>query len=128
MSLHNKPEYNPEPMKDALAKHGLPVSTPSQNADSFRLGWASAVAALPGLVKPLEWHTYSYGESAISKCGVFRITKNWDDGWTIKSPRLWCPTLEAAKAVAQAHHVAQVMAAFGIDAEAMKEGKDNGHS
>lgn len=42
MSLHNKPEFNTPKIIAALKAAGLPTDTPSQNADSFRLGFISA--------------------------------------------------------------------------------------
>lgn len=55
MSLHDKPRYNHEALRDALEKHGLPVDTPSQNADSFRLGWTAAIDAVRALDRSHTW-------------------------------------------------------------------------
>ena len=42
MSLHNSEDYNDAETVAALIAHGLPANTPSQLADAFRLGRASA--------------------------------------------------------------------------------------
>ena len=39
MSLHNKPNYQIPELIEALKAHRLPHDTPSQLADSFRIGW-----------------------------------------------------------------------------------------
>ena len=81
------------------------------------------IAALPGLVKPLVWVRHPIGWN----CEGFMIdARNFNAIYMMRGlhgkPRF--DTVEEAKAAAQRHHVAQVMAAFGIDAAAMKEGKD----
>ena len=91
------------------------------------------IAALPGMVKPLEWvkAQINYHRSDPLN-GAIRYTVRE----SINQPGAWhwylngtrdstpFPSLEAAKAAAQAHYTAQIMAAFGIDAAAMKEGKE----
>ena len=39
MSFHNKPHYQIPELIEALKAHRLPHDTPSQLADSFRIGW-----------------------------------------------------------------------------------------
>ena len=39
MSFHNKPKYHIPELIEALKAHRLPHDTPSQLADSFRIGW-----------------------------------------------------------------------------------------
>ena len=39
MSFHNKPDYHIPELIEALKAHRLPQDTPSQLADSFRIGW-----------------------------------------------------------------------------------------
>ena len=39
MSFHNKPDYQIPELIEALKAHRLPHDTPSQLADSFRIGW-----------------------------------------------------------------------------------------
>ena len=39
MSFHNKPNYQIPELIEALKAHRLPNDTPSQLADSFRIGW-----------------------------------------------------------------------------------------
>lgn len=92
------------------------------------------IAALPGLVLPLEWDgpncgIWDAGKRFHGDCAAYKII--WDLGRKetyityFGNQRLGVfNTLEAAKDAAQAHHVAQIMAVFGIDTAAMKEGKD----
>ena len=75
------------------------------------------IAALPSMVKPLEWDEFDYGEKMVSKCGTFVVTKNWDDGWTLRSssvPEVWCPDWLAAVMVAQAYQTSRTMSAIGL--------------
>ena len=39
MSFHNNPNYHIPELIEALKAHRLPHDTPSQLADSFRIGW-----------------------------------------------------------------------------------------
>ena len=39
MSFHNNPNYQIPELIEALKAHRLPHDTPSQLADSFRIGW-----------------------------------------------------------------------------------------
>ena len=41
MSFHNKPDYHIPELIEALKAHRLPHDTPSQLADSFRIGWTA---------------------------------------------------------------------------------------
>lgn len=63
MSFHNKPNYQIPELIEALKAHRLPHDTPSQLADSFRIGWMAcrelaqadsvpAVSDLPPLPAP----------------------------------------------------------------------------
>ena len=63
MSFHNKPDYHIPELIEALKAHRLPHDTPSQLADSFRIGWMAcrelaqadsvpAVSDLPPLPAP----------------------------------------------------------------------------
>ena len=64
MSFHNNPDYHIPELIEALKAHRLPHDTPSQLADSFRIGWmaccrelaqadsAPAVSDLPPLPAP----------------------------------------------------------------------------
>lgn len=83
------------------------------------------IAALPGLVKPLEWRDCAEYSTCLTDSDYsikyWAKEKLWVDRYTTMRRN---DTLEAAKAAAQAHYVAQIMAAFGIDAGAMREGKD----
>lgn len=77
------------------------------------------IAALPGLVKPLEWVRHPIGWN----CEGFMIdARNFDAIYMMRGlhgkPRF--DTVEEAKAAAQRHHVAQIMAAFGIDVKEAK--------
>ena len=46
MSFHNKPDYHIPELIEALKAHRLPHDTPSQLADSFRIGWMAACREL----------------------------------------------------------------------------------
>ena len=46
MSLHNKPDYQIPELIEALKAHRLPHDTPSQLADSFRIGWMACCREL----------------------------------------------------------------------------------
>ena len=46
MSLHNKPDYHIPELIEALKAHRLPHDTPSQLADSFRIGWMACCREL----------------------------------------------------------------------------------
>jgi len=108
------------------------------------------IAALPGLVKPLEWEDHPKDAPVISQAfvqgGGYFICDDTDDFTGAYLEFVSCDNVKwwqhvrstsvelqggfhdedvtPLKAAAQAHHVAQIMAAFGIDAAAMKEGKD----
>ena len=84
------------------------------------------LAALPDMVQPLVWEDFE-GRGAKAKAwgkANYLITK-WSDGRFelvesypgYQGDNLaggFCDTLEDAKAAAQAHHVAQIMAALGM--------------
>ena len=46
MSFHNKPDYHIPELIEALKAHRLPHDTPSQLADSFRIGWMACCREL----------------------------------------------------------------------------------
>ena len=87
------------------------------------------IAALPDMVQPLVWEDFE-GRGAKAKAwgkANYLITK-WSDGRFelvesypgYQGDNLaggFCDTLEDAKAAAQAHHVAQIMAALGMGVE-----------
>lgn len=83
------------------------------------------IAALPGLVKPLEWMDSSFEQDAdfVDTTQTYQIQEGvfW---YAAEVTGHVCGSNGAAMVAAQRHHVAQIMAAFGIDAAAMKEGKD----
>lgn len=73
----------------------------------------SIIAALPAMLQPLEWEVdrnrIRSGDYAIFEfISGFYLEANGKD---VANP---FPTLAAAKAAAQAHHVAQVLGAFGL--------------
>ncbi|MFG6599344.1 MULTISPECIES: hypothetical protein [unclassified Sulfitobacter] len=86
------------------------------------------IAALPGRVLPLVWERHPRGFMAsaegVGVSYIFTLTGSRYE--CIKgiwgSPRY--ETSDEAKAAAQKDYVHRIMAAFGIDAAAMKEGKD----
>lgn len=47
MSFHNKPNYQIPELIEALKAHRLPHDTPSQLADSFRIGWMACRERAP---------------------------------------------------------------------------------
>lgn len=47
MSFHNKPNYQIPELIEALKAHRLPHDTPSQLADSFRIGWMACRELAP---------------------------------------------------------------------------------
>ena len=88
MSFHNKPNYQIPELIEALKAHRLPHDTPSQLADSFRIGWmacrelARADSAPAAGIPPLQnldgsdeqiweaifnWKTATPGADAIRK-------------------------------------------------------------
>lgn len=76
------------------------------------------IAALPDMVKPLEWVEGGY-DSFMHDADFVDTTQTYQ----IQEGLFWyaaevqgvpCGSNEAAKAAAQAHHVAQVLSAFGI--------------
>lgn len=77
------------------------------------------VAALPELVKPLEWEkSWAWGLDWWTSEG-FEISHSKDQGWWVKGGGITAfspQSLEAAKAAAQVHYTAQIMAALGIEA------------
>ena len=46
MSFHNNPNYHIPELIEALKAHRLPHGTPSQLADSFRIGWMACCREL----------------------------------------------------------------------------------
>ena len=60
MSFHNKPNYQIPELIEALKAHRLPHDTPSQLADSFRIGWMACCRELAQADSVLEdaalWH------------------------------------------------------------------------
>ena len=46
MSFHNNPDYHIPELIEALKAHRLPHDTPSQLADSFRIGWMACCREL----------------------------------------------------------------------------------
>jgi len=87
------------------------------------------IATLPDMAQPLVWEDFE-GRGAKAKAwgkANYLITK-WSDGRFelvesypgYQGDNLaggFCDTLEDAKAAAQAHHVAQIMAAIGLGVE-----------
>lgn len=74
------------------------------------------IAALPGMVQPLVWDIDWRGRSFNSIYTIWEFplgfsVEHGQDGETITNP---LKTLEAAKAAAQAHRAAAVLAALGL--------------
>ena len=130
----------------------LPVLTKARRENLSALQTADAIIAkLPGLVKPLEWEDHPKADGpvlsqAFVQGGGYFICDDTDDFTGAYLSFVSCDNVKwwqhvrstsvelqgrfheeditPLKAAAQAHHVAQIMAAFGIEAGAMKEGKD----
>jgi len=89
--------------------------------DEYAWSIADAIiAALPGMVTPLEWEDQKGGSYAWP-LGLHYYTEGGGDDWSaacmIGNDDVWSDgfsSLEAAKAAANAHYTAQIMAAFGI--------------
>lgn len=77
------------------------------------------VAALPGMVQPLVWYDCQDGTSHDENCRYeidprplsFRIIKGVTGGGSYICD---ASSMDDAKAAAQAHHVATILAAFGV--------------
>ena len=82
MSFHNKPNYQIPELIEALKAHRLPHDTPSQLADSFRIGWmacrelaqadsvqedAALVCDYCGALTPDPWHSSGMLHGKMSK-------------------------------------------------------------
>ena len=82
------------------------------------------IAALPGMVQPLVWEGIGESRTARSPIGDYLAEKDAPYGWGF-----WPPchdidydpcgghhaSMDEAKAAAQAHHVATIMKALGIE-------------
>ena len=91
------------------------IAAQQRSGDPYDIAEA-IIAALPGMVQPLEWDVDWRGRSfnAIYTIWEFPLgfsVERGQDGETITNP---LETLEVAKAAAQAHHVATIMHAFGV--------------
>ena len=112
-----------------VAKRRTESAFQEQNNDAMArwLIFADAIiAALPGMVKPLEWKTQKYWspEQIGHHAAPYSIYENPENGAcviTSGSPYFFGPEhtsdVEAAKAIANAHHRAAIMAALGVEGE-----------
>lgn len=106
-------------MRDKLAQI---IHDCDMERDSFRDIADAIIAALPDMVEPLVWHDYGKNEYHLSLGSVaeqngnfYRIRCIGLDAWQIEGDLTGIfPTLEAAKAAANAHHRAQAVSVFGI--------------
>ena len=85
------------------------TATPSQGADAI-------IDAMPSMVQSLVWGVDLRGRSISGEYTIWQFqtgffVEHGQDGETITNP---LKTLEAAKAAAQAHHVATILSAFGV--------------
>ena len=98
-----------------------------KNVSQSPRGIAHAIiAALPGMVKPLEWSRQGYesteqiGHHAVPY-SIYESPKSGACVFTSGSPYFFGPEhtsdLEAAKAIANAYHRAAIMAALGVEGE-----------
>ena len=79
----------------------------------FRDGWDSAIAALPDMVEPIVWVRHPLGWN----CDGFMIdARNLNSIYVMRGlygkPRF--DTVEDAKAACQAHRIAAILSAFGV--------------
>lgn len=88
-------------------------------ADSAYAVADNIIAALPGMVQPLEWikagdDRFTHDADYIDTTFTYQIQEGvfW---YAAESDGHLCGSNSAAKAAAQAHHVAQAVAPFGID-------------
>jgi len=95
--------------------HGMDVT----HADYARAAADAIIAALPGMVAPLVWCKHPSSEiwrcdTALGTYKVFGVgpKPSWDfDGLTVQSSAM-AESVESAKAAANAHNAAAVVAAF----------------
>ena len=96
MSFHNKPNYQIPELIEALKAHRLPHDTPSQLADSFRIGWmacrelaqADSVQAAP--VGAVESNTADAAptQGATEMENLQRTAVGWQ-GRALRAERNW---------------------------------------
>lgn len=89
----------------------------------FRDGWDAAIAALPDMVKPLEFSGPVTSMTARTPFGEYLVEKDGEYGWGFWSPGMdidydpkggFHPSPEAAKAAVQAHRIAAILSALGV--------------
>jgi hypothetical protein len=95
-------------------------------ADLFLHDKALALRTPSDGVKPLKWGETSYGKpEAITVAGTYRITDAWDGGFNVnrgnvsfqsEDGRKNFPTIEAAKAAAQADFEQRILSALSQEA------------
>ena len=70
MCFHNKPTYHIPELIEALKAHRLPHDTPSQLADSFRIGWMACAShgQAPAPAQPDKPIACSYGDNGYACC------------------------------------------------------------
>ena len=96
MSFHNKPDYHIPELIEALKAHRLPHDTPSQLADSFRIGWmacrelAQATAAQAAQVGAVESNTADAAptQGATEMENLQRTAVGWQ-GRALRAERNW---------------------------------------
>ena len=95
------------------------LTTKNKDGTAFSRVEYAIIAALPDMVQPLVWGIDWRGRSFNASYTIWEFplgfsVEHVQDGETITNP---LKTLEAAKAAAQAHHVATIMQAFGVQKE-----------
>ena len=106
-----------EKLSDAVLEGIDAVHDMDVTHDAYAWSAADAIiAALPDMVKPLEWARHPIGWN----CTGFMIdARNTKAIYVMRGlygkPRF--DTVEEAKAACNAHHVAQVLSAFGIEGD-----------
>ena len=109
--------------KQALSDYDIAddvIRNDPEIAEADRATADAIIADLPGMVVPLVWskaQTVGYAENVIQRSGQYRIGNVGAD-WVVTGfshfVGLTYPTLEAAKAAANAHNAAAVCKAMGL--------------
>ena len=89
------------------------------HADYARVSADAIIAALPDMVQPLVWYNAGPEIQSQSLIHFYRIYANSAGGYTLDDSEVHSAhrSQDEAKAAAQAHHVAQIMAAIGMGVE-----------
>ena len=92
MSFHNKPNYQIPELIEALKAHRLPHDTPSQLADSFRIGWMACreLAQADSVLEDAARYRYL-------RDGDWREHEKLESVIRLQLNALWDETIDAAR-------------------------------